>query len=104
MIFRACEWLAFALRRPVEIAAIRHAERGGASVFWVHARRANLRGQSDLRGARAVLCALAARPRRTDLAWYHAIVPLHSSSAVDAWILSGASVDAREAEWLRANA
>lgn len=89
--------------REVEIEAIRSADHGGGSVFWVHARNASLRGRSDRKDARAVLCALAP-PRRRETAWYEAVVPLHSRQAVDDWIASGAVVTPAEAAWLREHA
>jgi hypothetical protein len=88
----------------VEICAIRRAERGDGSVFWVHARRANLRGRSDVNGARSVLCALAPPGGRADLAWSQAIVPLDSRKAVSDWLASGAKLPEDDAAWLRKNA
>ncbi len=85
----------------VEICAVRRAERGGGSVFWVHARNANLRGPSDIAGARALLCALAPAARRSGARAHEAIVPLDSRESVDAWLAAGADVTAEDAAWLR---
>ena len=87
----------------VEIAAIRSAERGGGSVFWVHARKANLRGPSDLARARSLLCGLAPRGQVPEVSAF-AVVPLDSETAVDLWIASGAKVTEDDASWLRERA
>ena len=86
--------------RRTQIAAIRPAERGGGSVFWVHARDASLLGPSDIAGARSLLCALRPRGPASKVSEF-AIVPLDSKAAVDAWIASGAKVTDDDASWLR---
>ncbi len=103
--FSAFQSLRYGFGGPpeVEVAAIVPAERGGGLVFWVHARKANLRGPSDLAGARSLLCGLAPRGQVPEVSEF-AVVPLDSKTAVDLWIASGAKVTDDDASWLRENA
>jgi hypothetical protein len=103
--FSAFQSLRYGFGGPpkVEIVAIRSAERGRGSVFWVHARKANLRGPSDIAGARSLLCGLAPRGPVPEVSEF-AVVPLDSETAVDLWIASGAKVTEDDASWLRETA